>query len=128
MCIRDRLPQEERKQRKVKIGTPAIEDRFEDDAPTTMKSSGFKMKGSAYKLGKVATKSAFKQVEDKKDAYARIIKENNMTKVDGYWSDKEGRSPRQYYDAEQGAGMGKLPGNQRRRKVKIDASGNRIAI
>ena len=38
-------PEEDRTQRKLRMDVPAIEDRFEDDAPTTMKSSGFKMKG-----------------------------------------------------------------------------------
>jgi hypothetical protein len=96
---------------------------------------GFKMKGSAYKLNDVATKSALKNYrnpqdykvfnmgnkptpmkqETKEQAYKRIIEEKGMTKNEkGYWVDKEGRSPRHYYDAEQG---GVLPGEQRERNI-----------
>ena len=75
-------PGEKWEQRKLKLHTPAIEDRFEDDAPTTMKSSGFKMKGSSYKMGGHKTKATMAYMKNMKSPLHQEDKDKDK-KVSG---------------------------------------------
>jgi hypothetical protein len=68
----------------------------------------FKMKGDPFK----------RKTESKEDLYARIIKENNMTKNKaGRYEDKFGRSVAQIRDG--------VPKHEQRR-LKIDVEGNLV--
>ena len=88
---------------------------------------GFKMKGSAFKLNNVATKSAFKQEvrpNPNADVYARIIKEHGLTKNDkGFWVDSKGRGPGLYLAAEKsGVPIDIIAGEQREHEMEAVTS------